>query len=194
MIYPHGAISLRSLQTYVESPLYAVWEELNEPEPEGWDWRTQGFFHGTRKPIRSNDDLAGAIARTIRGESEICYDLTEEYFKHHPHTGEVQVKATPETFFWEFPSIHGTSYSITKASYLGPEPSDHPSWHLNAYPDGFEQPGYAIASWGYDAGECCYEFRSIGSRLFEIHEDDVSYIWNGIKAADSWLQATCHES
>lgn len=185
MIYPNGSIELRRLEKMLNSEEFVLYYEENSKEPCGWDWTKNGIFHGNKYPIYDKKELIDCINKELNGEGTICYDITDVYFRKHPHEGESVTYVKPR-FFWEWQS-HNTKkcYSITESNYLGEKPK-HTPLSLNMFDDDFEGCCFVIGTWERD--EEGYEFRSVGSRMFDyVDDEDLTEIWKAIKNADKYL-------
>ena len=185
MIYPNGTIELRKLVNMINSKDFMVYYEEKTEEPSGWDWRKDGIFHGNKYPIYDKKELMDCINKELNGEGSICYDLSDEYYKKHPYCGE-KVSYVKPKFFWEWQSYNTkVCYSITEISYIGEKPKNVPL-ALNRFDDNFEGSCFVIGTWERD--DEGYEFRSVGSRMFDyVADEDLSEIWKAIKNADKYL-------
>lgn len=185
MIHPNGSIDLRRLKKLLDSKEFELYFEEYEEEPKGWDWKKNGIFRGNMTKIEDENSLIDSINKEMKGEGSICYDVTEEYYKKHPYEGENVTYVKPK-FFYEWKSPYTKKcYSITESSYLGTPPKNVPL-SLNLFDDDFESCCIAIGSW--QRNNEGYEFRSIGSRMFEfVADEDLSEIWKAIKHADKYL-------
>ena len=181
-------MNLNRLKRIVESNKYNVWFEDSTQEPKDWNWRKDGIWRGELTPIKSVDDLPKFIEKELKGEGSICYDMSEEYYEVHPHVGESAFRTKP-SLRWEWQSYDTKKcYSIQECSYLGRKPKN-PSFELNCFENGFEGNCFSIAIWDY--GDEGYEFRSVGSRLFDnVAYEDLSEIWKIVKKVDTWLNAS----
>lgn len=190
MIYPNGSIELNKLKKMINSKDFIVYYEENTKQPVGWDWTKDGIFHGNKYPIDDEEELISCINKELKDEGRICYDITEEYYRKHPHEGEEAIYVKPR-FFWEWQS-HNTKrcYSITESSYLGEKPKNVPL-SLNLFDDDFEGCCFVIGTWKRDNEG--YEFRSVGSRMFDyVDDEDLNEIWKAIKNADKYLNDKFH--
>lgn len=187
MVYPNGSTSLNKLQRMVESEDFLVYYEPND-EPPDWDWKKNGIYHSpNRIEITDEATLVESIRMEFSGEGRICYTATDEYFKKHPYDGE-EVCYIKEEFFWEYSSLNGKRYcyKICPCTYLkGYEPKHIPLC-LECFENGFNGSCFTIGSWERDKEG--YEFRSVGSRMWQyIDEEDLPIIYKAIAAADSYL-------
>ena len=164
MIYPNGSIKLNELKRMINSKDFILYYEEKTKEPVGWDWTKDGIFHGNKYPIDNEEELISCINKELKDEGRICYDITKEYYRKHPYEGEEIIYVKPK-FFWEWQS-HTTKkcYSITESSYLGEKPKNVPL-SLNMFDVDFEGSCFVIGTWERD--DEGYEFRSVGSRMFD---------------------------
>lgn len=185
MIYPNGTIDLKDLKKKLNSKEFALYFEEYAKEPINWDWRKDGIFHGNKYLIHNETELISCISRELKNEGTICYDLSDEYYKKHPYCGE-KVSYVKPKFFWEWHSYNTkVCYSITEMSYIGEKPKNVPL-ALNRFDDNFEGSCFVIGTWERD--DEGYEFRSVGSRIFDyVADEDLSEIWKAIKNADKYL-------
>jgi len=190
MIYPNGTICMNKLKEMISSKNYNVYFEYHEEEPEGWDWLKDGIYRGNTILISSSKELEKYITKEFRGEGAICYDLSDEYYKKHPHLGE-KFNYVKKVFKWEWKSFETNKcYSIEEATYLGEKPK-YPTLNLNLFDNDFEDSCIAIGAWDKDSEG--YEFRSIGSRMFDyVADEDLNEIWKAIKNADKYLNNRFH--
>jgi hypothetical protein len=186
MICPNGTSSLDELRKMVFSKDYIVWYEPFD-EPKDWDWRTKGIYRSPNKiKITTQAALIDAIRKEYDKEGCIIYDITENYYKNHPYEGE-EIKHVKEVFDWQYSSPYGCKYcyKICPCSYLGAAPKNVPL-ELVCFENGFNNNCFTIGIWNRD--DEGYEFRSVGSRLFDyVNEKDVNLIWKIIKEADEFL-------
>lgn len=190
LIYPNGFIELNKLKRMLNSKDFILYYEENAKEPINWDWRKDGIFHGNKYPIHNEEELISCINKELKNEGTICYGFTEEYYRKHPCEGESVTYVKPR-FFWEWQS-HNTKkcYSITESNYLGEKPK-HTSLSLNMFDDDFEGCCFVIGTW--ERNDEGYEFRSVGSRMFDyVDDEDLSEVWKAIKNADEYLNERFH--
>ena len=190
MIYANGSIELNELKRMINSKDFILYYEEKTKQPVGWDWTKDGIFHGNKYPINDEEELISCINKELKGEGRICYDVTEEYYKKHPYEGEEVIYVKPR-FFWEWQSYSTKKcYSITESSYLG-EKSKNVPLSLNMFDDNFEGSCFVIGTWERD--DEGYEFRSVGSRMFDyVDDEDLNEIWKAIKNADKYLNNRFH--
>ena len=191
MIYPNGSIELNKLKRMINSKDFILYYEEKTKEPVGWDWTKDGIFHGNKYPIDDEEELISCINKELKDEGRICYDITKEYYRKHPYEGEEIIYVKPR-FFWEWQS-HTTKkcYSITESSYLGEKPNNVPL-SLNMFDVDFEGTSFVIGTWERD--DEGYEFRSVGSRMFDyVDDEDLNEIWKAIKNADKYLNDRFHD-
>ena len=191
MIYPNGSIKLNELKRMINSKDFILYYEEKTKEPVGWDWTKDGIFHGNKYPIDNEEELISCINKELKNEGRICYDITKEYYRKHPYEGEEIIYVKPK-FFWEWQS-HTTKkcYSITESSYLGEKPKNVPL-SLNMFDVDFEGSCFVIGTWERD--DEGYEFRSVGSRMFDyVDDEDLNEIWKAIKNADKYLNDRFHK-
>ena len=190
MIYPNGSIELNKLKRMINSKDFILYYEEKTKQPVGWDWTKDGIFHGNKYPIDNEEELISCISKELKNEGRICYDVTEEYYKKHPYEGEEVIYVKPR-FFWEWQSYNTKKcYSITESSYLG-EKSKNVPLSLNMFDDNFEGSCFVIGTWERD--DEGYEFRSVGSRMFDyVDDEDLNEIWKAIKNADKYLNNRFH--
>ena len=190
MIYPNGSIELNDLKRMINSKDFILYYEEKTKQPVGWDWTKDGIFHGNKYPIDNEEELISCISKELKNEGRICYDVTEEYYKKHPYEGEEVIYVKPR-FFWEWQSYNTKKcYSITESSYLGEKPKNVPL-SLNMFDNNFEGSCFVIGTWERD--DEGYEFRSVGSRMFDyIDDEDLNEIWKAIKNADKYLNNRFH--
>ena len=190
MIYPNGSIELNKLKRMINSNEFIVYYEENTKEPCNWDWTKDGIFHGNKIPIKTEDELIDYVAKELKDEGTICYDITDEYYTKHPYEGE-EVTYVKPMFFWEWQSPNTKKcYSIKESCYLSEKPKNIPL-SLNMYDNNFENGCFVIGTWERD--DEGYEFRSIGSRMFDyIADEDLKNIWKAIKDADKYLNDRFH--
>lgn len=186
MICPNGTAPVNKLLKMVKSKDYEVFFEPFD-EPEDWDWRKNGIYRSPNiTRIKSNTELLDALEKELNSEGRICYDMTDSFYAKHPYEGE-EVSYRKEIFFWEYSSPNGKKYcyKITECTYLGEKPKYVPLC-LECYSEGFSGSCFVIGSWERDKEG--YEFRSVGSRMFQyICEEDLPIIWKAITEADSYL-------
>ena len=190
MIYPNGSYSLNNLKDFVLGNDIDVYFEEYKEEPEGWDWKKQGFFHGDLTKVNTVEELVTYIKKEVQGEGTICYDFKPEYFSRHPHSGESIIRNCPQ-FFWEYTSINGKrySYKIEESKYLTGYEPEYPSMSLNCYTGAAAFSGSCIAIGTWERDKEGYEFKSVGSRIFEYIDNlDIRTIWSAIKEADDFLR------
>jgi hypothetical protein len=170
----------------VGSEDYEIFFEEKSEEPNDWDWKKQGFWHGERISIKTLDDLRKYLSEELMNAGTICYDITDSYTKKHPCLGEEHIYKK-EVFFWEWQSYETHKcYKITETSYLGESPKNVPLSLECFSENNFNSSCFSIGSWERDREG--YEFCSVGSRLFDyIDERDLPTIWQAIKEADKWL-------
>ena len=143
MIYPNGSIELNKLKKMVNSKDFILYYEEKTKEPVGWDWTRDGIFHGNKYPIDDEEELISCINKELKDEGRICYDITEEYYRKHPHEGEEAIYVKPR-FFWEWQSYNTKKcYSITESSYFGEKPKNIPL-SLNMFDVNFEGTRFVI--------------------------------------------------
>ena len=191
MIYPNGSIELNKLKRMIDSKDFILYYEEKTKEPVGWDWTKDGIFHGNKYPIDNEEELISCINKELKDEGRICYDITKQYYRKHPHEGEEIIYVKPK-FFWEWQS-HTTKkcYSITESSYLGEKPKNVPL-SLNMFDVDFEGSCFVIGTWERD--DEGYEFHSVGSRMFYyVDDEDLSEVWKAIKNADKYLNDRFHD-
>lgn len=190
MIYPNGSIELNKLKRMINSKDFILYYEEKTKQPVGWDWTKDGIFHGNKYPIDNEEELISCISKELKNEGRICYDVTEEYYRKHPCEGEEVIYVKPR-FFWEWQSYNTKKcYSITESSYLGEKPKNVPL-SLNMFDNNFEGSCFVIGTWERD--DEGYEFRSVGSRMFDyIDDEDLNEIWKAIKNADKYLNNRFH--
>ena len=190
MIYPNGSIELNKLKRMINSKDFILYYEEKTKQPVGWDWTKDGIFHGNKYPIDNEEELISCISKELKNEGRICYDVTEEYYRKHPCEGEEVIYVKPR-FFWEWQSYNTKKcYSITESSYLGEKPKNVPL-SLNMFDNNFEGSCFVIGTWERD--DEGYEFRSVGSRMFDyIDDEDLNEIWKAIKNADKYLNDRFH--
>ena len=190
MIYPNGSIELNELKRMINSKDFILYYEEKTKQPVGWDWTKDGIFHGNKYPINDEEELISCISKELKDEGRICYDVTEEYYRKHPYEGEEVIYVKPR-FFWEWQSYNTKKcYSITESSYLGEKPKNVPL-SLNMFDDNFEGSCFVIGTWERD--DEGYEFRSVGSRMFDyVDDEDLNEIWKAIKNADKYLNNRFH--
>ena len=190
MIYPNGSIELNDLKRMINSKDFILYYEEKTKQPVGWDWTKDGIFHGNKYPIDNEEELISCISKELKNEGRICYDVTEEYYRKHPCEGEEVIYVKPR-FFWEWQSYNTKKcYSITESSYLGEKPKNVPL-SLNMFDNNFEGSCFVIGTWERD--DEGYEFRSVGSRMFDyIDDEDLNEIWKAIKNADKYLNNRFH--
>lgn len=190
MIYPNGSIDLRNLKNKLNSKEFVLYFEEYTKEPDNWDWKKDGIFRGNLININDENALIEFIAKEMKGEGTICYDITTEYYKKHPYEGEKITYVHP-TFFWEWKSPRTKKcYSITESLYVGVTPKNVPL-SLNLFDNDFEGCQITIGTWERDNEG--YEFRSVGSRMFDyVDDEDLSEIWKAIKNADKYLNDRFH--
>ena len=191
MIYPNGSIELNELKRMINSKDFILYYEEKTKQPVGWDWTKDGIFHGNKYPINDEEELISCINKELKGEGRICYDVTEEYYRKHPYEGEEVIYVKPRVF-WEWQSYNTKKcYSITESSYLGEKPKNVPL-SLNMFDVDFEGTRFVIGTWERD--DEGYEFRSVGSRMFDyIDDEDLNEIWKAIKNADKYLNDRFHK-
>ena len=190
MIYPNGSIELNKLKRMINSKDFILYYEEKTKQPVGWDWTKDGIFHGNKYPIDNEEELISCISKELKNEGRICYDVTEEYYRKHPCEGEEVIYVKPR-FFWEWQSYNTKKcYSITESSYLGEKPKNVPL-SLNMFDNNFEGSCFVIGTWERD--DEGYEFRSVGSRMFDyVDDEDLNEIWKAIKNADKYLNNRFH--
>ena len=181
---------MNEIKRTINSKEFILYNKKKTKQPVGWDWTKDGIFHGNKYPIDNEEELISCINKELKDEGRICYDITEEYYRKHPHEGEEIIYVKPK-FFWEWQS-HTTKkcYSIIESSYLGEKPKNVPL-SLNMFDVDFEGTSFVIGTWKRD--DEGYEFRSVGSRMFDyVDDEDLSEIWKAIKNADKYLNDRFH--
>lgn len=184
MIYPNDLIDLYKLKKMVSSPLFDVYVEDVAEAPKDWDWTTQGIYRGKLHFVKDMEDLESWISKILAGKVQICYEPNSLYFEKHPHTGEHCRYVKPR---FEFQYSGANNYAIKE--FKTKVKSEERSLEVLRYENDFEGTCYVIATW--DVTDEGYEFRSIGSRLFEVPSEDFQTLWDGIKEADKYLRNEC---
>lgn len=186
MIYPNGTVELRKLIDMVNSEDYAVYVEDRKDEPEDWNWREKGIWRGTLTSIRNREDLDKWIVPILHGEVNLCYDLTPEYTRKHPCSGESFTYVKP-TFVFEYSGKANWAIKETDTYYnSNGERVKGTTLELLKYEGEFNSTCFVVGSWNLDKEG--YEFRSIGDRIFQyIDLEDLPTIWKGLVAADTYL-------
>lgn len=183
-IYAHGTLPLYQIKKILDSKDAVLYFEENEKEPEGWNWLEQGFFHGKSTEIKDVSEAVKYIEKELNGEGSLYYELLDSYFDKVPNP--YDIKESKDPFTWTF-NDGKYIYKIVESTYLPGYTPEHPSLSLEMVKVGVGESAMSIGSWTRDCEEG-YEFRSIGSRLFDkVPEDCVEIIWSGIKKADAYL-------
>lgn len=187
MICPNGHASINKLLKMVNSDDYEVFFEPFD-EPEDWDWLKNGFYRSpNRKELKNNAELLEALKEETNNKGRICYDVKDSYYTKHPYEGE-ELSYRKEVFFWEYSSPNGKKYcyKICSCTYLKGYEPEHVPLCLECFENGFGNSCFTIGTWERDKEG--YEFRSVGSRMFQyIHEDDLPIIYKAISEADKYL-------
>lgn len=187
MIYPNDLIDFHKLKKMVNSPLFDVFVEDVVEAPKDWDWTTQGIYRGTLHSVKDMEDLKSYLSKILTGEVQICYEPNSLYFEKHPHVGEHCRYVNPR-FEFQYSGINNYVIKEFKTKVKSRDPEERKdviSLDVLRYENDFEGTCYTIATW--DVTDEGYEFRSIGSRLFEVPSEDFQTLWEGINEADKYL-------
>lgn len=180
MIYPNGFISLWKLKKMINSGEFDVYIEAVVDVPEDYDLIKNGIPRGVRCRLKDEEELLKHLTDIYTGKINLCYDLNSEYYRRHPHSGEL-FSCTNPTFNWQFSGKANYEIRECKTNH-----QKDTTLEVCRYDGDFFDTCYVIAYWTKD--DEGYEFKSVGHRLFDVDADDFETLWEGIREADKFLK------